>query len=69
MENRTTDFRISSLNDVDMRHYKFERQSGLSRDYFFVSQRVERIGGAVLVVVMSGVAAFIGFGLACGWFN
>jgi hypothetical protein len=59
---------ISSQADYNPDHYHFARSSGLPRDYFFVSQRVERIGGAVLVVVMSGAAAFIVAGLAFGWF-
>ena len=59
---------ISSQADYNPDHYRFARSSGLPRDYFFVSQRVERIGGAVLVAVMTGIAAFIGLGLALGWF-
>lgn len=57
---------ISSQAEYNPDHYAFRRQ--LPRDPVFVSHRVERIGGAVLTVVMIGIAAFIGFGLALGWF-
>jgi hypothetical protein len=47
--------------------YTFARTSNLPRDYFFVSQRVERIGGAGWWRD-ERLAVFISFGLALGWF-
>jgi hypothetical protein len=57
---------ISSKADYNPDHYAFRRQ--LPRDPVFVSHRVERIGGAVLCVVMTGIAGFIVLGLFKGWF-